>query len=607
MVIGSIGVAYHSCSEIGIILKHPVMVSYLYIHIKEMNSNIGIKIMRIVRRNSMLKDKWVITTTLAISLVLAGCSTGDAANTESSEGAAASSATPAAEQVITITNTGELASLDNAISADNSSLVVLENANEGLYRVGDDGAFELGIAAEEPVVSEDGLEYIFKIREDANWSNGDPVTAQDFVYTYQKIVDPATASPNINKLYPLKNAEAINNGELDKAELGVEAIDEKNVKFTLGNPTAYFKDLLGTSSYLPQNHQVASELGSAYGTNSENTVYNGPFVVEGWDGTDLNWSMVPNEAYWDAENVKLDQINWEVSKEIATNINLFESGEVQLTQISNPYIEQYAGSDALVTEPKALSGYVWFNQGRTSTANVHLRKALSTSFDKEAYVDTVLNDGSVPSNGFVPSNYAFNPETDEDFREESGDLAAYDLETAQAEWETAKEELGVETLSIELLTSDTETSKTTAEFLQSQWQENLPGLTITIRNVPLKSRMESTTNGDYDIAYGTYTPSYADPIAFLEMYESTSGLNSSRFADEGYDALLDDTRSTYANDPEQRWETLLAAEETLIAENAVNAPIYQGANANLVDPSLKDVQIQPVGAAMYFRTAYVEE
>ena len=131
----------------------------------------------------MLKDKWVITTTLAISLVLAGCSTGDAANTESSEGAAASSATPAAEQVITITNTGELASLDNAISADNSSLVVLENANEGLYRVGDDGAFELGIAAEEPVVSEDGLEYTFKIREDANWSNGDPVTAQDFVYT----------------------------------------------------------------------------------------------------------------------------------------------------------------------------------------------------------------------------------------------------------------------------------------------------------------------------------------------------------------------------------------------------------------------------------------
>ena len=91
------------------------------------------------------------------------------------------------------------------------------------------------------------------------------------------------------------------------------------------------------------------------------------------------------------------------------------------------------------------------------------------------------------------------------------------------------------------------------------------------------------------------------------MYESTSGLNSSRFADEGYDALLDDTRSTYANDAEQRWETLLAAEETLIAENAVNAPIYQGANANLVDPSLKDVQIQPVGAAMYFRTAYVEE
>ncbi|CZQ95062.1 peptide ABC transporter substrate-binding protein [Trichococcus collinsii] len=554
----------------------------------------------------MRREKWLFSTTLAISLVLAGCSTGGAESADS-EAASNANAKAEVEQVITVTNSGELGTLDNALAPDISSMVVIGNAIEGLYRIGADGALELGVASEEPSVSEDGLEYTFKIKEDANWSNGDPVTAEDFIYTYQKIVDANTGSPNVNKFYVLKNAQAINGGTLDKTELGVEAIDEKTVKFTLAYPTTYFKELLGMVAYLPQNHIVATELGSAYGTNSENTVYNGPFIVEGWEGTDLNWSFVPNEEYWDVENVQLDQINWEVTKDVATNVNLFESGDVQFTQIGNPHIEQYEGSDALVTEPKALVGYLWFNQDRTSTGNVHLRKALSQSFDKEAYVETVLNDGSVPLNGHVPSNYAYNPETKEDFRAENGDLSVSDIEAAQAEWELAKAELGIETLEIELLTSDADTSKTTSEFLQAEWQKNLPGLTVTIRNVPLKSRLEATANSEYDIAYGTSTPSYADPIAFLDMYESTNAMNSSNYANEEYDALLADTRGAYANDPEKRWGALLAAEKLLLTEDAAAAPIYQGANANLVDPSLKDVQIQPVGIPMYFRTAYVAE
>ena len=553
----------------------------------------------------MRKEKWLFSSALAISLVLAGCSTEGADSIDSA--AITSSTATTAEQAITVTNSSELASLDNAVSSDTASLVVIENAIEGLYRIGDDGAFELGVAEEEPVVSADGLAYTFTIKEDANWSNGDPVTAEDFVYTYQKIVDPKTGSPNVNKFYVLKNAEAINTGTLDKAELGVEAIDEKTVKFTLANPTAYFSDLLGTAAYLPQNHTVANELGDQYGTNSENAVYNGPFAVEGWEGSDLNWSLVPNEAYWDAENVQLDQVDWEVSKETATNVNLFESGAVQLTQIGNPYIEQYKDSESLITKPKAMVGYLWFNQERTNTGNVHLRKALSQAFDKEAYVETVLNDGSVPLDGYVPSNYAFNPETKEDFRTENGGLSVADIEAAQTEWALAQTELGIETLEIELLTTDTDTSKTTAEFLQAEWQKNLPGLSVTIRNVPLKSRQEATSNSEYDIAYGTFTPSYADPIALLEMYESTSGLNSSNYANAEYDALLADTRSTYANDPQARWETLLELEQKLLTEDAVNAPIYQGANANLVDPSLKGVQFLPVGAPMYFRTAYVAE
>lgn len=543
-------------------------------------------------RDKIMKKKLGLLSLTAISLVIAACSNGASTSNEEVD-----------TQAITVTVNGELASLDSISSTDTPSQNTIANVMEGLYRPADNGSNELGMAEAEPTVSEDGLTYTFKIRDNANWSNGDPVTAEDFVYTYQKTVTPETIGGNANKFYVIENAEAIANGEAEPDTLGVKAIDDKTLEITLASPTAYFTDLLATPYFLPVNHNIASELGTDYGTSAENTVYNGPFVVSDWNATEIEWSLAKNDTYWDVDNVALDQVDWVMSKENSTNVNLFEGGELQYTEITTPFVQEYEGTDVLNVEAKGLIGYLEFNSQSSPTDNVHFRRAISQAYDRQAFVDAILDDGSIPAGGWIPAQFGSNPETGIDFREENGDLMTFDLEAAQAEWALALEELGTDTVEIELLTSDTDTSKSTSEYLQAQLQTNLPGLTVTVRNVPLKSRQAITGTGDFDIVYGTYTPSYADPTAFLDYFITGSSLSSGDFSDSTYDALMTEGKVTNALDPAARWQNFLDAEEYLVADAAAVSPIYQGAYANLIDTNLKNVINQPNGVSQYYRAA----
>ena len=321
----------------------------------------------------------------------------------------------------------------------------------------------------------------------------------------------------------------------------------------------------------------------------------------------MNWTFTKNPEYWDAENVKMEQIDVQVIKETSTGVNLFDSGDVQYTTLANEYAKQYQDSPDYHDQLKFLYGYVSYNEKRETTGNVHLRRALSLAVDKEVFTNTVLNDGSQPLNGIIPAGYASNPETDEDFRAENGDFLAYDVEAAQAEWETAKKELGQTEIQLELLTSDTEASKKTGEFLQAQFEQNLPGLSISLRNVPLKNRLNLTEQGEFDMAFSTWTPDYEDPINFLEIYQSTGGLNTSGYVSEAYDQGINEVKSTLAIDPLKRWEKMLELEKLLIEQDAVITPIYQGAQAYLLAPEVKDLLVLPLGRTVSYRLVSIEE
>ncbi len=537
---------------------------------------------------------------LASTLLLAGCYGGGKSGNETSSEPAA------VKQEISVSLSGELSTLDSAQYTDVNSSDMIGQLTEGLYRINQDGDPELALASAEPKVSEDGLTYTFKLRE-SNYSDGTSVTAEDFVYSFQTVVDPATASSSSNRMDIFKNGRSIREGEKKVSELGVKAIDEQTLELQLEDPLPFLPQILTGTPFMPKQKTFAEEKGKAYGTNTENFVGNGPFVITGWNGNNESWTLEKNPEYWDQENVQLDKIDVQVVKEIATGTNLFDDGQLDYTLLADTYAQQYQDSEQAYFVPKATVGYVSPNQKREVTGNVNVRKAILQAIDKENFTKNILADGSTALNGFVASNFAKNPATGEDFREESGDLLPYNVEEAQKSWQTAKEELGQDEITLELLSADTALAKKTIEFLQGQLEENLPGLTVTLKSVPLQNRLDLQTKGEFDLVFGTWTPDYADPIDFLNFYDSKSGLNTAGYNNPTYDAGLQAARTTLANDPDERWKELLKMEKLLIEEDTAVLPIYQGSVAYLKTDRLEDLQVFPFGRTVSFRTAHVTE
>ena len=503
------------------------------------------------------------------------------------------------EQVLNLVESAELPTMDSVLATDAVSFNVMNNVNEGLYRQGPDGELVLGMAAEEPEVSEDGLTYTFKIREDAVWSNGDPVTAHDFVFSWRRLTTPETAAEYSYMIDGVvANATAVLQGEMEPSELGVTAIDDKTLEIQLEKAVPYFESLTTLSMFFPQNEAYVTEQGEAYASDSDHVLYNGPFVLDEWDGTGLSWVMNKNEDYWDAETVELDAVNIDVIKETSTALNLYDTGSIDRMILSGEYVQTQQGNPDLKTQPTSTVAYLKFNQERageqTALANENIRKAIAMAFDKQAYVDTVLQNGSIPANGLVPEALAVDPATGEDYREQNGDLLSFDKEQAQEYWEKGLQELGVDSLTLEILSDDTENAKKSIEFLQGQLTQNLPGLEITLRNVPFKVRLDANSNQDYDIQLSLWGADYADPINFLELFQSENGNNKSGYNSADYDALIESAQ-TNVTDLESRWQDMLDAEKVLMDDAGI-APIYQRAYAVLEKDYVQDFTTYLVGA-----------
>ncbi|MGY3724251.1 oligopeptide transport system substrate-binding protein [Granulicatella balaenopterae] len=534
--------------------------------------------------------KFTMATLVLGSLGLTACSTTTPTNTASNS--------------IKMTTFGELTTLDSVDYNDVPTSDMIGQVFEGLYRVAPNNKIELGMAASEPVISEDGLVYTFTLKDNVKWSNGQPVTAPDFVYTYRKLVDPAEAK-GIQSAEVFKNASKIAKGELPVEELGVKAIDNQTLEITLEYPAPYLPKLLTGTRFLPQSVEFASAEGANYGTSANDIVSNGPYLLKGWNGSEVEWQLVKNPDYWDSANVSMDEITVNVSKEVATSTTLFDAGEVQYTAISDNFVDQYKSRPEFHTQPKAMTGYMSFNVLREVTGNVHFRRAIAMAYDKEALVTNVMKDGSTVLNGIVPANFGFNDDSGEDFRDASGDVLAYDVVKAQAEWELAKKDLDVDSVEVTLLTSDTGTSKLVGEYLQAQIQQNLPGVTLNIKSVPLKNRLELEKQDDFDIFYGTWTPDYQDPMNFLEQYTTTGGINFANYSNANYDTLITDIQTNLATDAEKRFEKMIEAEH-ILAEDAIVAPIYQGAQSYLLAPNVKGLLVTPFGRSVDLRLVTVQ-
>lgn len=514
------------------------------------------------------------------------------------------------KQVLNVTESAEIPSMDSVLATDAASFDVMNNVNEGLYRQGPEGKLVLGMAAEEPEVSEDNLTYTFKIREDAEWSNGDPVTAGDFVFAWQRLANPKTASEYSYMIDGVvENASDILKGDKEPEELGIKAVDDKTLEIKLQSATPYFKDLLTLSMFLPQNENYVTEKGKDYASNSDSLLYNGPFIMTNWDGTGLSWSMEKNEDYWDADVVELDKINVNVVKETSTALNLYETDKIDRMKLTGEYVQTQQDNPDLKSQATSTVAFFKLNQEKngkeTPLANENIRKAISMSFDKEGFAKTILQNGSVPADGIVPEGLAKDPETDKDFREQNGDLLPFDADKAKDYWEKGLDEIGQDSVNLEILGDDTENAKKSGEFMQAQMQTNLPGLTINLTNIPFKARLDKDSKGDYDIQLALWGADYADPMNFLELFETNNSNNTASYSNPEYDALIESADKN-ASDLEARWSDMQKAEKLLMEEAGV-APIYQRVFAILEKPSVENYVTHPVGAEVSYKWTSVKK
>ncbi|EGP4746540.1 peptide ABC transporter substrate-binding protein [Enterococcus faecium] len=553
-----------------------------------------------------MKKKFTFGLVAVCGLVLAGCYGGSSATSSSS----AKSGSADGGGVFNLVVPQEMPTADLSVATDTISFTALNNVYEGIYRLDEDSKPQPAGASELAEVSEDGLTYKIKLREDAKWSNGDPVTAADYVYGWQRTVDPATASEYAYLYAPVENAEDITAGKKDKSELGIKAVGDYELEIKLTKQTPYFQYLLAFPSFFPQKQSVVEENGDAYASASDKAVYNGPFTLEDFDGpgTDTEWTYKKNDHYWDKDTVKLSEIKVSVVKESSTALNLFKDGQADDVILSGELAQQNANDPAYTSVKEARTSYIEFNQREKNSPfnNVNLRKAISYSIDREALVKQVLGDGSVVSTGLIPSDMVKSPTMNEDFAKEAGKLVSYDKDKAKEYWEKAKKELGVDSLEFDLMASDDDSSKKVIEYVQNSIQENLDGVTVKPTPVPFSVRLDRSTSGDFDAVLGGWAADYADPSSFTDLFVTGNSYNRGRWSNAEYDEAVKAASSTDAGDEQARWDDFQKAIK-IISDDMGVVPVYQKAEGHLVNEKIKGIVHHAAGASWDYKWTYVEE
>ncbi|HLR72820.1 MAG TPA: peptide ABC transporter substrate-binding protein [Pseudogracilibacillus sp.] len=529
--------------------------------------------------------KLFLFLTISFMFLIVGCGFGnDTNNTSTSEEAEAEGSDGT---TIDLMEASEIPTLDSSHAHDSVGFSTLNNINEGLYRGDENHEPELALA-EEHDVNDDETVHTFTLR-DANWSNGEKVTANDFEYAWKRTLDVSGHYSDMFVTANVKNAQAILDEEMGSEDLGVEAIDENTLEVTLESPNPLFKQLLTFPTFFPLYESFVEDEGEQYGTEADKVLFNGAFVLDSWEH-DQGWVLKKNEDYWDAETVNIDKINVNIVKEASTGVNLWETDELDRVELSSSYVDEYESDDSYFTEERPSIVFMRVNHNEEAFQNEKIRKSLDMAIDKEGLTDTILNDGSKPLNGLVPKDFSFSPDDNEDFRDINGEYNEGSKEDAQNLFEEGLSEIDEDSLSFELTVSDDEAHQKTAEFIKNQLETNLSEITIEIKKVPFEARLEQEKAVDYDMVISTWGPDYNDPMTFLDMWTTNGTANRMDFSDEKYDELITNAREE--TDETKRYEKLLEAEDKLMKEAHI-IPLFQDVDALLMRQNIEGMLRHP--------------
>ena len=547
---------------------------------------------------SKLKGVLAGVVTISLGMLLAACGNGN-----SSSKSAAQSGT---------LNLSTTAPLDTIDISKSTGFGQTGNVFESFYRLGKNGKPTAGLA-KTGTVSKDGKTWTFKIH-DSKWSNGDPIVAQDFVYSWRRSLNPKTASPYAYLFSGVKNADAIIAGKKSPNALGISAPDKKTVVVKLNRPIAYFRVLMAYPLFGPQNEKVVKKYGNRYATKAQYQVYSGPFKIKGWNGTNDTWSFVKNNDYWDKKVVKLNKINYQVVKSNNTGYQMYQQGKLDLTPLSSEQVKNLKSNQDFTQYPYSLVRFLLYNFkdknqiNRAALNNKNIRLALSLSIDRDVVTKKVLGNGSTLPTGFVANDLASNPKTGIDFAKEQSVNNTVDYNSALAKkyWKKGLQEIGQKNLTFDVLSSNDEAdSDQLTQYLQSQWTKELKGLKINITNIPEKSSDSRAQQGNFDIYLSHWGGDFNDPMTFMQIPMTGTSYNYGKWSNSTYDNLVKKAGNEDANNPEKRWNDLVKAAKIVNGNQAIT-PIYQQTTAYLQNKRVHGLIHNTAGTQWSYKYAYVD-
>ena len=465
--------------------------------------------------------------------------------------------------------------LDSAVTTDSVSSEVLLNVMSGLYRL-DVNTQPVPDMAESVDISSDKLDYTFTLRDGVTWSNGDPVTSNDFKYAWLRALDPDTGSQYAYIITTfVKGATEYNSGEAD--DIAVETPDDKTLKVTLLAPAPYWLGLTSFFTYLPQNQKFVESKGDKYALSPDALLYNGPYKMTEFNPTN-GVVVVKNEDYWNADNVDFQKVDARIVKETDTAVNLYESGQLDQTVIDSEFVTQYKGTPDLTLVTLFATGWLQPNFDFPLFQNKNIRKAIQMGINRAAANEKILNNGSESATGQVPPGIA--GPGNETFREAEGPvMPAYDPAEAKKLFQKGLEESG-ESPEIELLSEDDSGSRDLATLFQSDLEKM--GAKVNVNVQPFSSRLQLESEGKFQLVITAWYADYNDPMTFLDYFESTGPYNTFNYKNARYDELISGAKEE--TDDAKRMDMLLEAEKILVAEDAAISPWRFYGAAYLVNP-----------------------
>lgn len=502
--------------------------------------------------------------------------TGDSSAAEEGE-----TATGGSGGTLNMRNTMEPTSLNTLLATYAYDFTPINAMIECLYR-DDENDVPQPAGAETVDISDDKLVYTFHLREDATWSNGDPVVATDYEFAWQQALNPKVASDYAYMLYFIHNAQPYFNGEVEWSEVGVKVIDDYTLEVTLDNPLPYATDLFAFPTLAPINQKFYEEVGAdKYATDAEYFCCNGMYELTEWSH---NSQIVfqKREDYWNADAVGPDEIVYKIITDSQAGLNSYLSREIDYTDLDSGEVVQQAEAAGFEVgvKPARSSYYLIVNTEDEFMSNQNLRLALAYAVDKQALIDTVYQNDNQPMTSFTPPAImgaagADGPTFQEALLEERGEMypASGDLEKAQEYLQAALEELGctVDELNLSIDCADDSLRRNCATFLQEQWRQNLGIENIAVNSMQTKQVSANRQSGDYCMSLGGWSPDYNDAINFLDLWVTDGGNNDSFWSNEEYDNLI--AQATAEADEEVRQQYLFDAEEILAAEMPI-IPLY---------------------------------